>query len=56
MNSPDDYDSATAQQLLSAWKAMREGKLTFLPSLKHHGDELLAAPFTAVGLVDTKGI
>lgn len=56
MNSPDDYDSATAQRLLSAWKAMREGKLRFPPSLKHHGDELLAAPLTAIGLVDTKGM
>lgn len=49
-------DSETAQRLLSAWKAMREGKLKFPPSLKSHGDELLAAPLTAIGLVDTKGM
>jgi hypothetical protein len=35
---------------------MREGKLKFPPSLKSHGDELLAAPLTAIGLVDTKGM
>ncbi|MHC8344453.1 hypothetical protein [Pseudomonas sp. RT6P73] len=46
----------TAQRLLDAWKAMREGTLKFPPSLQSHVDELLAAPLTATGLVDTKGM
>lgn len=35
---------------------MREGTLKFPPSLQSHADELLAAPLTATGLVDTKGM
>jgi hypothetical protein len=35
---------------------MREGRLKFPPSLQSHADELLAAPLTATGLVDTKGM
>ena len=54
MNSFDSPE--TAQRLLEAWKAMREGKLKFPPSLQSHADELLAAPLTATGLVDTKGL
>ncbi|QGA51428.1 hypothetical protein [Pseudomonas brassicacearum] len=54
MNSLDSPE--TAQRLLDAWKAMREGKLKFPPSLQSHADELLAAPLTASGLVDTKGM
>jgi len=51
LNNPE-----TAQRLLDAWKAIREGTLKFPPSLQSHADELLAAPLTATGLVDTKGI
>nr|WP_314641348.1 hypothetical protein [uncultured Pseudomonas sp.] len=54
MNSFDSPE--TAQRLLDVWKAMREGKLKFPPSLKFHADELLAAPLTVTGLVDTKGL
>jgi hypothetical protein len=54
MNSFDSPE--TAQRLLDAWKAMREGKLKFPPSLQSHADELLAAPLTVSGLVDTKGM
>lgn len=54
MNGFDE--SETAQRLLNAWKAMKEGKLKFPPSLQSHADELLAAPLTAIGLVDTKGM
>jgi hypothetical protein len=54
MNSFDNPE--TAQRLLDAWKAMREGKLKFPPSLQSHADELLAAPLTATGLVDTQGM
>lgn len=54
MNSFDSPE--TAQRLLDAWKAMREGKLKFPPSLQSHADELLAAPLTVTGLVDTKGL
>lgn len=49
-------DPETAQRLLDAWKAIREGTLKFPPSLQSHADELLAAPLTATGLVDTKGV
>ncbi|WP_460154531.1 hypothetical protein [Pseudomonas sp. S3_G06] len=51
LNNPE-----TAQRLLDAWKAIREGTLKFPPSLQSHADELLAAPLTATGLVDTKDI
>lgn len=51
IDSPND-----AQRLLDAWKAMREGKLTVPPALQSQADELLAAPLTAAGLVDTKGM
>lgn len=55
--NPDGFDeSRTAQRLLNAWKAMREGKLKFPPSLQSNADELLAAPLTAIGLVDTKNM
>lgn len=55
--NPDGFDdSRTAQRLLNAWKAMREGKLKFPPSLQPHADELLTAPLTAIGLVDTKNM
>lgn len=53
--NPDDVDdSIAAQRLLNAWKAMREGKLRFPTPLQSYADELLAAPLTAIGLVDTK--
>lgn len=45
-----------AQRILNAWRAIKEGALKFPPSLKPHVDELLAAPLTATGLVDTKGL
>lgn len=54
MSSFDSPD--TAQRLLDAWNAIREGKLKFPPSLQSHADELLSAPLTAAGLVDTKGM
>lgn len=54
MNSFDSPE--TAQRLLEAWRALREGKLKFPSSLQPHADELLAAPLTATGLVDMKGI
>jgi len=50
------HNPETAQRLLDAWKAAREGKLKFPPSLQFHADELSAAPLTATGLVDTKGM
>ncbi|AZE11083.1 hypothetical protein C4K10_2803 [Pseudomonas chlororaphis subsp. aureofaciens] len=52
MNSFDSPE--TAQRLLDAWKALKQGKLKFPPSLQSHADELLAAPLTVTGLVDTK--
>ncbi len=55
-NSDGFDESRAAQRLLNAWKAMREGKLRFPPSLQSHADELLAAPLTAIGLVDTQGM
>lgn len=54
MDSFDDSD--TEQQLLDAWKAIRDGRLKFPSSLQFHADELLSAPLTASGLVDTKGM
>lgn len=54
MNSVESPE--TAQRLLDAWKALREGKLKFPPSQQRQADELLAAPLTASGLVDTKGL
>lgn len=54
MSSNDSPD--TAQRLLDAWKALKEGKLKFPPSLQSHADELLSAPLTTAGLVDTKGM
>ena len=52
MNSFDSPE--TAQRLLDAWKALKQGKLKFPPSLQSHADELLATPLTATGLVDAK--
>ncbi len=54
MNSFDSPE--TAQRILNAWRAIKEGALKFPPSLKSHVDELLAAPLTATGLVDTKSL
>ncbi|MCK3846663.1 hypothetical protein [Pseudomonas sp. W15Feb34] len=54
MNSFDSPENA--QRLLDAWKAMKEGRLKFPPSLQSHADELLAAPLTVTGLVDTQGL
>jgi hypothetical protein len=56
MSSSDEYDAATAQYLLAAWKALKNGNINFHKSLQHHVDELLSATLTSIGLVDTRSL
>ncbi|CAP50401.1 hypothetical protein EIQ06_02925 [Xanthomonas campestris pv. campestris] len=56
MNSADETDSSIAQGLLMARKAISEGIMHLPPNLQRHADELMSAPLTALGLVDTTGL
>jgi len=46
-------DARTAELLLATWRALREGKLQVAPQFRELADELMSAPLTMVGLVDT---
>ncbi len=53
MTSQDDFDADTAQRILTTWKALRDGALNFAPQFQKSADELMEAPITMIGLVDT---
>jgi hypothetical protein len=46
-------DAGTAERLLATWRALHEGELKVAPQVREVADELMAAPLTMVGLVDT---
>lgn len=52
----NDFDANTAQRLLAARTALREGQLKVAPEYRELAEELMAAPLTMVGLVDTSGM
>ncbi|MDT7819574.1 hypothetical protein [Xanthomonas hortorum] len=56
MTSSRELEASVAQRILAARKALENGKLKFPPELSHCADELLSAPLTITGLVDTSGL
>ncbi|WP_267102468.1 hypothetical protein [Xanthomonas sacchari] len=56
MNIAHETDASIAQGLLMARKAISEGLIHLPPHLQRHADELMSAPLTALGLVDTTGL
>ena len=53
MTEKRKIDSRTAELLFAAWRALREGKLKVAPQFRELAEELMSAPLTMVGLVDT---
>lgn len=53
MTDRKEIDTRTAERLLAAWRALREGKLNVAPQFRELAEEFMAAPLTMVGLVDT---
>ena len=53
MTDRKEMDASTAERLLATWRALREGKLKVAPQFRELAEELMAAPLTMVGLVDT---
>lgn len=53
MTDLGEFDAGSAQRILATWKALRDGKLDVAPQFQELADELMAAPLTMVGLVDT---
>ncbi|UXB18693.1 hypothetical protein K7566_13845 [Stenotrophomonas maltophilia] len=56
MTSPRELEASVAQRILAARKALESGKLNLPPELDHCANELLSAPLTITGLVDTSGL
>lgn len=51
-----ELEASVAQRILAARKALENGKLNFPPELGYCANELLSAPLTITGLVDTSGL
>lgn len=52
-----DYSGIdTAQRILDTWKALRDKRLKVAPHFHDAANELINAPLTAAGLVDTSGL
>lgn len=49
-------DAETAQRILAAWKALRSGDMRVAPNMEAMAAELIAAPLTFSGLVDTSNL
>ncbi|MDP1652450.1 MAG: hypothetical protein Q8L56_06980 [Rhodocyclaceae bacterium] len=49
-------DAETAQRVLAAWSALRSGDLKVAPKFEALAAELIAAPLTISGLVDTRSL
>ena len=53
MTEKNKTDVRTAELLLATWRALREGKLQVAPQFRELAEEIISAPLTMVGLVDT---
>lgn len=53
MTEKNKIDARTAELLLAAWRALREGKLQVAPQFRELAKEIISAPLTMTGLVDT---
>lgn len=53
MTETNKIDARTAKLLLATWRALREGKLQVAPQFLELAEEIISAPLTMVGLVDT---
>ncbi len=56
MTDRKEIDASTAERLLATWRALREGKMKVAPQFRELAEELMAAPLTMVGLVDTSRV
>lgn len=54
--STREFNVDTAQRLLAVRQALEEGRLDVAPRLQPMAAQLLAAPMTAIGLVDARGL
>lgn len=53
MTEKNKIDARTAELLLATWRALREGKFQVAPQFRKLAEEIISAPLTMVGLVDT---
>lgn len=53
MPEKGEFDADHAQRLLTAWKALKAGKMKVAPHLEKQAAEFMAAPLMMSGLVDT---
>ncbi len=56
MSEKEKFDADHAQRLLTAWKALKAGKMRVAPHLEKQAAEFMAAPLLMSGLVDTSGL
>lgn len=56
MSDEEKFNADHAQRLLTAWKALKAGKLKVAPHLERQAAEFMAAPLLMSGLVDTSGL
>lgn len=56
MATNEQTDITTAQRLLVAWKGLRDGSIKVAPHLQGQIEEFIAAPLTALGLVDVSNL
>ena len=56
MSEESDFNASIAQRLMDTRAALRDGKLKVAPALQPRADELINAPLTLTGLVDTSGL
>jgi hypothetical protein len=54
MTQDSNFDSTTAQRVLATWTALHDGQLKVLPAYRKLAEEIMAAPLTMTGLVDTR--
>lgn len=53
MNPGKNLDAVAAQRLLATWRALRDESLKVAPQYKKLAEEIMSAPLTMVGLVET---
>lgn len=56
MSDNEEFDADHAQRLLTAWKALKAGKMKVAPHLERQAAEFMAAPLLISGLVNTSGL
>lgn len=56
MSEKEEFEADHAQRLLTAWRALKDGKMKVAPHLEKQAAEFMAAPLLMSGLVDTSGL